>query len=147
MFKKILLSVLLVFGMAAVASARDEISRDASVLPEAARTTIANNFKAKVSLVKIDKDFGRVSEYEVILTDGSEISFDSKGNWRQVETNAKTAVPRAFVVEGIRNFVKKNHAGQNVVGIEKERNGFEVELANGIDLKFDMNGNFIKYDD
>lgn len=147
MIKKILLSVLLVLGLATVAVARDDYSRDASVLPEAARTTISNNFKAKISLIKIDKDFGRISEYEVILTDGSEISFDSKGNWRQVETNAKTAVPRAFVLEGIRDFVKKNHAGQNVVGIEKERNGFEVELANGIDLKFDLNGKFIKYDD
>ena len=67
MIKKILLSVLLVFGFATVAVARDDYSRDASVLPEAARTTISNNFKAKVSLIKIDKDFGRISEYEVCL--------------------------------------------------------------------------------
>jgi hypothetical protein len=42
--------------------------------------------------------------------------------------------------------VKKTHSGTRIVGIERERNGFEVTLNNGIDMKFDKNGNFLKYD-
>ena len=69
------------------------------MLPKAAQTTIANNFKAKVSVVKIDKDFGRISEYEAILTDGTEISFDRDGNWDNVEVNKSASVPSSLIPE------------------------------------------------
>ena len=143
------LSILLAtaFFMVAGASAKSNYSHDASVLPEAAKSTIANNCKAKVSVVKVDKDFGRVSEYEVILTDGTEISFDRDGNWKNVETSNTRAVPAAFVPAQIRNYVAKNQNGTNIVGIEKERKGYDVELSNGVDMKFDKAGNFIRYDD
>ncbi len=68
------------------AGARDNYTHDASVLPDLAKTIIENNFKADISIIKIDTDFGIVSEYEVILTDGTEISFDPKGNWDNIET-------------------------------------------------------------
>ena len=73
--------------------ARSNYRQDASVLPVAAQSVIRSNFKAPVSLVKVDKDFGRVSEYEVILTDGTEITFDSKGNVKEIETARTGSVP------------------------------------------------------
>ena len=90
---------------------------------------------------------GRIDEYEVVLTDGSEISFDRNGNWDNVEVNNTASVPKGFVPKGVGEYVKKNHAGTRVVGIDKDRSGYEVELSNGIDLKFDRAGNFLKYDD
>lgn len=145
---KRLLTILALAAIVALgASAKGSYSHDASVLPEAARTTIANNCKAKVSVVKIDKDFGRISEYEVILNDGTEISFDTKGNWKNVETNKEKSVPSAFVPEGVRKYVAANHKGQRVVGIEKEHKGYDVELSNGIDMKFSLDGQFLRYDD
>lgn len=146
MLKK--LALILVAAVAALSmSARDNYSRDASVLPKAAQTSISSNFKAKVSMVKTDKDFGRVSEYEVILTDGTEITFDRDGNWKDIEVSANRAVPSAYVPANVTQYVKNNHKGQKVVGIEKDRGGYEVELSNGLDLKFDRNGNFVKYED
>ena len=144
--KKILLMLGLILGISAVASAKDTYAHDDSVLPQAARTTIANNFKAKVSVVKIDKDFGRISEYEVILTDGTEISFDLNGNWENVETNKSKAVPSGFIPKAISDYVAKNQPGTRIVGIDKERNGYEIELSNGVDIKFNKDGQFIKYD-
>lgn len=126
--------------------ANDRYGRDASVLPASAQTVLSRNFKAAVSLVKIDKEFGRVSEYEVILSDGTEITFDSKGNWESVEVSGKGSVPAAFVPEAIAAYVKKNEKGLRIVGIEKKRGGYEVELANGVDLKFDASGKFLRYD-
>ena len=49
--------------------------------------------------------------------------------------------------KGIRNFVAKQQPGQRIVGIDKERSGYDVELTNGIDLKFNKAGQFIRYDD
>lgn len=146
--KKTLLAVLLmVFGSILALQARDNYSHDVTTLPQAAREIIKKQFKAGVSVIKIDKDFGRVSEYEVILTDGTEVTFDSKGNWESVETSVNKSVPSYFVLKEIQTYVSKNHAGQKITGIEKKRNGFEVELSNGIDMKFDKAGTFTGYDD
>lgn len=144
--KKLLLILALIIGSATALSAKDKYAHDASVLPESARSTIAKNFKATVSLVKIDKGIGGIHEYEVILTDGTEISFDKNGNWDNIETSKYNSVPSAFLPAGVRDYVAKQHAGAKVVGIDKERSGYEVELSNGIDMKFDKNGNFIRYD-
>lgn len=138
---------MMIIGITGFAWAKDTYAHDASVLPQAARTVISNNFKADVSLVNIDKDFGRISEYEVILTDGTEISFDRNGNWENVEVNNVKSVPTSMVPKTIRDYVAKQHAGQRIVGIDKERNGYDIELSNGIDMKFDKAGRFQRYDD
>lgn len=145
--KKLLLSMMAILGIAVMASAKDTYVHDASALPQAARTTIANNFKAKVSVVKIDKDFGRISDYEVILTDGTEITFDRHGNWDNVEVNNSREVPAAFIPRGISDYVSRNQRGARIVGIDRERNGYDVELSNGVEMKFDKAGKFRGYDD
>lgn len=144
--KRIILALLLIAGIGLGASARDKYSRDPNVLPIAARTALKNNFKGKISVIKIDKDFGRISDYEVILTDGSEVKFDNKGNWKEIESSPKGSVPAKLVPKPISDYVKAHQRKARIIGIEKERNGFEVELSNGIDLKFDSRGRFLKYD-
>lgn len=144
--KKFLLLIMVAVGIMS-ASARNNYSHDINVLPTAAQSEVKNNFKASVSHIKIDKDFGRVSEYDVILTDGSEISFDSKGNWKDIEMRANTSVPSAFVPQQIAEYVSNNHKGTKIVGIEKNKSGYDVELSNGIDMKFTAQGAFKRYDD
>lgn len=139
--------MLLVAGISLAACARDSYSHDVNTLPAAARTVLKNNFKSDVSLIKIDKDFGRVKEYEVVLTNGSEITFDRSGNWKDIETSASQAVPDKMVPQGIRNWVKTNQKNSRIVGIERNRGGYDVELSNGVEVKFNKNGDFIKYDD
>ena len=126
--KKIFLILIAALGVGTAAYANDTYAHDASALPQAAQTVISNNFKAKVSVVKIEKDFGRVSEYDVTLNDGSEISFDRHGNWKDIEVNASKSVPSSIVPQGVKDYVSSKHAGQRIVGIEKKRNGYDVNL-------------------
>ncbi len=147
MIKRFFICLAAAVGITFAVSARDTYAHDASVLPRAAQTTLANNFKSRVSVVKIDKDFGRVSDYEVILTDGTEISFDRNGNWDNVEVASSGAVPSAFVPSPIADYVRTNMAGARIVGIDKERSGYDVELSNGVEIKFDKDGRFLRYDD
>lgn len=144
--KKVLISLMMVLVAAGIAQARDEYAHDASVLTQAAQSVITKNFKGKVSVVKIDKDFGRISEYEVVLDDGTEITFDASGNWKDIETNVNKSVPASMIPAGVADYVSRNHKGVRIVGIEKDRRGYEVELANGIDIKFNNEGQFLKYD-
>lgn len=145
MKKLVLLLVALVVSVATV-SARDVISRNINDLPNAALATVNDNFKAKVSVIKIDKGITGVSEYEVILTDGTEITFDRNGNWKEVEVPGNKQVPDYFVPKTIRDYIKKNNNNKKVVGIEKNGRSYEVQLENGIEMKFDRAGNFIRYD-
>lgn len=138
--------LLMVVVAAATGFARKGYAHDDSVLPEAAKNMISKNFKAKVSLVKVEKEFGRVDEYEVILSDGTEVSFDRSGNWKSVETSARQQVPASLIPESIRTYVSKNHKKTTIVGIEKKRGGYEIDLSNGVEMKFDTNGQFQRYD-
>lgn len=128
------------------ASARDNYTHDVNVLPAAAQTTIKDNFKAQVNHIKIDKDFGRVSEYDVVLNDGTEISFDSKGNWKDIEMRQSASVPSVFVPDAISTYIKHHQKNVTVTGIEKKKSGYEVELSNGVEMKFDSQCRFKGYD-
>ena len=128
-------------------SARDNYSHDVNILPEAAQIVLKQNFKSDVSHIKIGKEFGRIREYDVILTDGSEISFDKHGNWKEVETRRSASVPSALIPRPISNFIHDNQQSANVTGIEKKNYGYEVELSNGKDIRFTEKGKFIRYDD
>ena len=145
--KKALLALVALIMSVSIASAGDKYYHNDSPLPQAAKATISKNFKAKVSVVKVDKDFGRISEYDVVLTDGTEISFDRSGNWKEIETSADKSVPAVFVPKAMADYVKKNHKGASIVGLEKKsRGGYEATLSNGIEARFDAQGNFLRYD-
>ncbi len=144
---KKLLTILAVMTIVFAASAKDTYSRNVNDLPKGAQTTLAKNFKSKVSVIKIEKDIGMISEYDVVMNDGAEISFDRDGNWKDVEVSRGSAVPSGFIIPAIATYVKQNHKGSRIIGIEKKRNGYEIELSNDLDLEFDKQGNFIRFDD
>ncbi len=144
--KKLFLLLEVFLGIA-TASARNNYSHDINILPETAQTVLKENFKADVSHIKIGKEFGRIREYDVVMTDGSEISFDKHGNWKEVEVGQSTSVPTALIPNPIKTFVNENQKKAKVTGIEKKNYGYDVELSNGQDVKFTEKGKFIRYDD
>lgn len=144
--KKLMIMLAVIIG-ALSANARDNYSHNAADLPMSAQTILKNNFKAKVNHFKIEKDFGKIKEYDVILTDGTEVTFDSHGNWKDIEVKMKSAVPSAFIPQEIQSYVKLNQKNTKIIGIEKKRGGYEVELSNGVEMKFNSEGKFLRYDD
>lgn len=144
--KKLMLILTVIFGVM-TAGARNNYSHDINILPEAAKIMLSENFKSGVSHIKVGKEFGHIRKYEVIMTDGSEISFDKHGNWKDVEVSSNASVPTAFILSPISNFVKANQGKAKVTGIEKKSYGYEVELSNGVDVRFTEKGKFIRYDD
>ncbi|MDE7347426.1 MAG: PepSY-like domain-containing protein [Muribaculaceae bacterium] len=143
---KNLLVILTVIIGAFSASARNNYSHNQEDLPIAAQTILKNNFKAGVSHIKIEKDFGKIKEYDVILTDGTEVTFDSHGNWKDIEVRQNASVPATLVPKAIADYVNQNQKNAKITGIEKNRSGYEVELSNGVEMKFNSESRFIKYD-
>ena len=74
------------------------------------------------------------------------IEFNRKGNWKKVDCHM-TAVPAAIVPQPIQQYVSSNFQGTVITKIDKERYGYDVELSNDIDLKFNYQGAIIGMDD
>ncbi|MGL4994189.1 MAG: PepSY-like domain-containing protein [Bacteroidales bacterium] len=138
----LLLSIAFVFSISACD--KDDVMVSFSELPSVAREFIATHFgEDRVLTVEYDK--GRKdAEYEVKLTHGAEISFDKKGNWDEI--SVPDGIQSELVPEKVLSFVEANHAGTKVVSMDKGRR-FEVELSNDIDIVFDNDYNFIRYED
>ena len=143
--KKLMLILAVIIG-AFTASARNNYSHNPADLPNSAQTILKNNFKAGVNHIKIEKDFGKIKEYDVVLTDGTEVSFDSHGNWKDIEVRQNASVPSSLVPKAITEYIKLNQKKVKITGIEKNRSGYEVELSNGVEIKFNSEGQFLRYD-
>lgn len=144
MKKLITLLVCLSLGIG-ISCARDCVSRNVNDLPQKARTTLSSHFKASVSHIKIDSKMFGGKEYDVILNDGTEVEFDADGNWREIDCGTK-AVPSKLILPAIAKYVKQNYPSGTIVKIEVDSRHYEVELNNGIDLKFSRDGKFVKVD-
>lgn len=144
--KKILTLMVALLFVAGAASARDRVSRNVADLPAQAQATLQQHFRGvAVNHIKIDKgSFGKV-DYEVVLNNGTEIDFNKDGSLKEVNCGTRS-VPAALIPASIRDYVSGNYSGQNIVTFEINRNNYEVQLANGTELKFDRAGNFLKVD-
>lgn len=145
--KKLFALMLAIVFAVAVVSARDRVTTDVNYLPQVAQQILKKHFpKAAVNHIKIDsKTFGG-KEYDVVLNNGTEIEFDDKGEWKDIDAGMN-GVPASIVPESIATFVKKNHRGQKIVSIDRSKKGYEVELSGGLDLKFNRYGHFVRIDD
>ena len=115
-------------------------------LPDAARSFIDRFYpEATVSHVKEDSIFFKTS-YAVLLQDGNEIEFNSKGEWKRVDSE-QTVIPAGLIPADISGYVRNSFPGQNIVKIGKETYGYKIELANDLKLKFDKKGKLISIDD
>lgn len=112
-------------------------------LPKPAQTFLTKHFdNVKVLRVEKDTDDGKTA-YEVNLKGNIEVDFDNKGNWEEVSG----MVPAAIIPAQITKSVKNDYNDKRIVKIERERNGgYEIELANGLDITYDKNFKVVKVD-
>ena len=114
-------------------------------LPAAAKAFIKAHFTGQ-HVSYAEKDGFVNPTYEAWLVDGTQIDFDKNGNWDKVDCNLN-AVPAALIPAPIASYVQTNFPDCVIVKIDKERYGFEIELSNDLELKFDKQGNLFYIDD
>lgn len=149
--KKLLkLSLLLVTLVAVFTScAEDDDEYDYVIefaaLPSQARNLVNNHFEG-TTVTQVRQKYAPDSDgtvYEIFLT-GYEIKCDTNGKWIKIEGKNNKALPVSLfgseIPMAIKTYVETNHANQNIVEIERKSYGFEVELSNDMDLKFNADG-------
>ncbi len=146
--KKILffLTALAAIFSAGAAYADDDRPIQMEQLPAAAQQFIRQHFAdAKVSYAAEDRDWPGYT-YKVVFANGAKAEFEKDGKWKEIDCKPM-AVPAEVVPEQIVSYVKQYHDGQAVVKIERGRKGYEAELQNGIELKFDKHFRVVGIDD
>lgn len=147
MMKKIFVSAVLLFaGITASFAGDRERPITLDKLPAAAQEFLAANFKDLTLAYAVEDPKFIGSEYEVIYTDRTEVDFESNGEWSSVERKY-AAVPAAIVPVQIADYVKKSFAGKSIRKIDRDKYTWEVELSNGLEIKFDRNFQVIDIDD
>lgn len=115
-------------------------------LPAAAKAFIKKFFSAAtIATITMDKELlGR--SYEVTMDCGAKLEFDKEGEWDNIEC-PRAQIPAAILPLDTRHYLTDNYPGCGIKGLEQKRRGYEVELENGLELKFDKDGLFVKVDD
>ena len=102
--------------------------------------------KAKIRTAQQFED-----EIEVKLTDNTEIGFYLNLDWKNIDCEDAiiyVSVPTELVPEPITTFVKSNYVHNHIEEIGKEpKGGWEIELDNKLEFKFDGKYNLTDIDD
>lgn len=141
--KKIKVLITAIFTLLAVTVFADnEKPIQKHQLPKVSQEFINKYFKDfEISFCTKDND-----SYDVKFTNGYEIEFNTKGEWKEVDCR-KDAIPAAIIPTQVSKYVKQFYAKNYVTKINRDFNRFEVELNNGLDLEIDKNGKLREIDD
>lgn len=140
--KRLIASVLAAAGVAGAAFAATPEKYDC--LPDKARSFISEYFSERnVATVKKEQF---PTEYEVVFEDGTKTEFDADGEWMEVDCRNE-AVPSVIVPQQIRELVADKYPYQKIVGISRDRRGYDIELSNGFELGFDRKYRLVDFDD
>ena len=145
MKQKILLIAITLIGMMSLVACDDQVVAPTQV-PVVIQTFVQQTFPGQ-TITYAEKDlelFGY--KYDVVLADGTQISFDTDNVWDKVKT-VTSAVPAALVPAPVATYLNANFPAVTIVKLDKERYGYEVELANGLELKFNKQGALMEMDD
>ena len=144
-FRILMIAICCMVSCNMAANAGNDKPISVNALPAKAQTLLNNHFNGqKVMLATIES--GVVSRsYDVVLQNGTKLEFDKKGYLTEI--NCKQGiVPALLIPQAIKNYLKDNYAGQSVKKIEMNKNEYEVELTNGLDLTFNKHFQLIDID-
>ena len=114
-------------------------------LPRSVSNYIAQNYDG-ISITRAQRDD---DGFEVFLEDGLELNFNRNGRFLYADDRGMAPgegyVPVAVedLPESITNYIAQNFEGVGIARAQRDDDGFEVYLANGIELNFNLNGRFL----
>ncbi|MBQ0096953.1 MAG: PepSY-like domain-containing protein [Bacteroidales bacterium] len=130
--------------IAAICGCKNIVTFEA--LPAEAQTFLTENFPDSPVSYAVKEG----NEYDVTLTDGTEIEFNGKGEWKTVEMKHKT-VPAAVLATlppSVSSYLTSSFGNVPVEKVEKGTwPAYKAELVNGLEVYFNSKGICTKVDD
>ena len=116
-------------------------------LPQPVKAFVQQHFPGQ-TITYAEKDVELTgSKYDVVLADGTRVDFDTDNVWDKIECTMASPVPTALIPAPIVTHIQTNFPDAMILKIDKDYDGYEVELANGLELKFNKQGVLTEMDD
>lgn len=131
---------------AANAMNRTDLPITVSELPAAAQEFLNTYFADREVAYVLYDDEVFDKDYKVRFTDGADVEFSRDGSWKDVSCK-RSGVPEGIVPQPIAETVSSRFPGRTVIQIERDRRGYEVELDNRLELKFNTKFRLVEIDD
>ena len=112
-------------------------------LPAKAKAFIETYFPAESCVyAERDRDDGR-REYEVKLSNGTDIDFHASGDWKKVDCEY-SFLPAGIVPQAIVDDLAVRFPGGRISKAERERGGYKLTLGNGAEMIYSSDGGFVR---
>ena len=132
--------------IALTACANHEHAIAYSELPAQAQSFIQHHFNvADIAYIEKERD-GLLFEFTVYLKNATKIDFDQSGNLESIDCEIYP-IPEGIIPEVIANYLKQHYSNHFAVKYSINRHTIEIELGNGLELLFDLEGKFLRIDD
>ncbi len=123
----------------------NEIVLTASEIPAEISTYITTHFPDSSIIRAIKETDDNIISYEVYLSDNFELTFNS--DFEIIEIEGDTQLPNSVIPQAILDYVAQNYATNFITDWELKTNYQEIELNNGLELEFTLEGVFIRVDE
>ena len=112
-------------------------------LPARAKAFIETYFPTESCVyAERDRDDGR-REYEVKLSNGTNIDFHASGDWKKVDCEY-SFLPAGIVPQAIVDDLAERFPGARISKAERERGGYKLTLGSGAEMIYAADGRFIR---
>lgn len=115
-----------------------------SDIPSEISIYIENHFPANSLIQAIEDKDGFELTYDITLEGGFFLEFNRKKEVIDIE--GATKLPDSVIPSKLLNYVVANYANNFIAGWELDDKNQQIELDNGLDLEFNMNGDFLRID-
>ncbi|MDD2635733.1 MAG: PepSY-like domain-containing protein [Bacteroidales bacterium] len=115
-----------------------------SDLPSEITTYITTHFPNNSIVQAIEDKDGFTKTYDVTLSESISLEFNRKNEIIDIEGISE--LPSSVIPEKIRQYVTTNYPNNVIIGWGIDDKNQQVELDNGLDLEFNMDGDFLRID-
>ena len=131
----ILFAVAVVLNMMACAEKKMAIT--VNQLPQQAQTLLTTYFSDLQVAMVVKETEGRDVDYIVSYTDATQVKFNKKGEWEEVDRPIGQTVPDGIVPPQILTYVTTTFPNTTIQEIDKDRRGgYDVKLSNRMEIEF-----------
>jgi len=141
--KNLLKLSFLLFSLSIIASCDKETIVGESDLPVEIKTYIETHFPAS-TISRAVKDKDGTELYEITLTNGVKLEFNKQNEIIDIDGNSK--LPDSVIPSLLLNYSNTNYPTNFITGWELMGSEQEVKLNNGLELIFNIAGDFIRID-
>ena len=135
--------VAIALTLSLISCAKDEVI-PVSELPAEMKAYISIHFPSNTILQVVKDVDGLTKTYDVLLSERISLEFNRQKEI--IDIDSEIALPNSVIPEQIRQYVTANYPSNVITDWELDDRNQQVQLNNGLDLKFNMNGDFLRID-